>query len=382
VTFSAAREIDFRRAVAKQGVSPRALRITRTRDADERSAVLDLEVAQAMADDPEAPTLDIEPLAVASPDAVGRFERHESLLDEEGRILASLTEPQREAPASLEDGELYLDGSRIQFVDELGPFPEGLGAHALAYEHFMRAYVLQEFAGQRHLQFSVPSIRVYPGRALRDWAFTAAAMGRQLEMEATGKTAEPRSLVGTDQRDFELKTADLPLDASVEYEQLLRRAITFYERSVQVGNRAARWLANHVDRHPESLFIFGSQVDRLALNSVILQADIGYAKLLLGDDDVSIDEVAAAYAEADREALTYFMAYHVAPAAMPEGVSFRDATTLPEAEQEAIFQRMLQLRNEARGTGRFDGERVTDEFEGIRRRIAIRRQLLERAQVR
>jgi len=378
LTFDAARVDAITDAAARAGVSPRELVIRSADRPDRRSVIVDGEVADAIADDPGAPAVTAEPLTGVRRSGVGQLDRLEPMLDEAGRFLPELTRPTRDVPAEQE--ARVLDGSRIQFLDAFEPFPEGVGPHALAYEHFRRAYVLGEHAGQRHVQASAETIQANPGRALRDWALAAYELGRQLEAEALGREAPPRSVVGLEQAQLELRSADLPLDAPVPFEALLRRAINYYERAREVGLAGEAWLSAHIEEHPDARFLFVDDADRLGLNARILEADLAFARLALRGDvpDAAARAARELYREADVEALDYALRYYLDPRVVPAGVSADDVLGLPLGERRAIYANLQALRDRFRGTGRFDGERAIDEFDGIRLRIARRIPALDR----
>ncbi|MEM1011191.1 MAG: hypothetical protein AAGI46_03095 [Planctomycetota bacterium] len=375
VVLPAAEQEAFQQAAFRAGISPRELVLRTPAEASTRTTVLDLEVARLIEADPDSPLLVVEPFDPRAADAATlRLARLEPMLDAEGRIQPSLTEPTRDAPEGLSSGE-YLDGSQIQFVDAYGPFPEGLGPHALAFEHAMRAYVLQEHAGQRHIQHSIPYIRIQPGRNLRDWSLSTYEQGRQLEAEALGLEAPARSVDGREQALIERLSAGYRPGQAVPYPALLRRAVTMYERSLELAVPAADRFVRHLELHPEARGFFTSTIDRLQLNQVILEADIAYARLALGDetmDAVTLRSLLDAYLKADADALRYVMRFHVDPLVLPAGVVNTDLSGLPREQQDAVYLAQQELRNQSRGTGRFAGERVMDEFDGIRTRLAVR----------
>ncbi len=343
---------------------------------------LDIDVVRLLEADDAVPPIEVEPFDMeAEETAQLRFGRLETMLDDENYILPSLTEPNRQAPEGAAAGT-FLDGSTIQFLDELGPFPEGLGPHALAYEHAMRAYVLQEYSGQRHVQHSIPYIRIQPARNLRDWSISTYEQGRQLEAEALGIDAPPRSVDGRQQAQLERISAGYAPGSEVRYPALLRRAIAMYERSSTLAEPAARRFERHLELHPEAAGVFRSTIDLLDLNRLILDADIGFARLSLAEatpDRETLVQLLELYQQADAEALRYIMRYHIDPAVLPPGALNTDLSGLPREDQEQVYAAQQDLRDRSRNTGRFAGERVMDEFDGIRTRLNTRIALLQRS---
>ena len=374
IEFDAARQAELTAAAARAGVSPRDLLV---RPADGRPGRLVTLLRESEAEELEgfdAGRTTLRPKAQTT--AVGRAQRLPPLLDESGDLAADLARPRRDRPDGVAEGD-FLDGAPLQFLREFAPFPEGVGPLALAYNEFQKARVLQEFAGQRSVEEGYASVFSNPGRALRDWAVEAYEVGRQLEAEAYGRPAPTRSKLGTEQARAELASAAMPPGGEVPYPALLRRAVSYYDRSRSVNDKARQYLGEHIARFPESANIFAANLDRLRLYDVLLAADVAYARGLLGED-VDLARVASLYREADDLARDYLLRYHAVQSAMPEGVPTRQVMSLDEAAREAVYRRMQQQRDAAaRGAGYFEPTRAMDEFDGYRARIARRLALID-----
>ena len=380
VVLPAESEGAFRDAAARAGVASTELDLRPGQSPAERVVVLPLSIAEAVVEDLQHVELSVTPLPpvpVAAVDDPGRPTRLPPMLDEEGNVLAELSEATREPPEGAGKGT-FLDGSTIQFLEELGPYPEGIGPQALAYEHAMRAYVLQEYAGQRHTQHSVPFIRALPGRALRGWSLESFEEGRQLEVESMDREPPRRSIDSELLAETEQLSADVPLDGSVPFPALLRRAVQYYERSNAVAGPAADWLERQMELHPESRPTFQANVTRLDLSRALLAADILYGQITLGESD-DLARAAELYREADRLALDYVIRYHVDERTLPPGVDRDDAIDLPFEQKQQIYGAMQRLRNEFRNTGLFEAERIVNEFDGLRGRINTRLNALQAA---
>lgn len=384
IEFPGIVEQELRDAAAKAGISPRALIV---RDADtpgRRVALVQQEFAAAIEGAMASEDVTLSQLPPPEEaDAVGRPQRMRSMLQPDGTLLAELTQARRGGSQGVVEGE-YLTGAPIQFLDELGPFPEGISPLALGYEHFRRAQVLMRHAGQMPLEASAGSVDADPGRALRDWSIEAFEIGRQIEAEAYNRAPPARSLDGERQAELETVTADAPLDGDVFSPALLRRAMQRYERSIQVGERAATWLEAHIAENPGALNIFEASIDRIEFTNTLLEADLLYARLLL--DEVPAAERAEAIAQAERlyrqayaQALD-FVTYFYGADALPPEINARSAAKLPTAVKEQVY-RDLQAQRDRLGLV-YDHARLVNEFDGFRQRIVVRIRQLDAAAAR
>jgi hypothetical protein len=370
--FDQARETELRNAAARAGIASRELIIRPAGTPGRIVALLPAEAGQRLqgfdGDDVARETLDPpDKTDIARTDG-----RIPTVLDDAGNLLPRYADPRRDAPDDA------LDGAPLQFLRDFAPFPEGISPLALAYNEFQRARVLQEFAGQRHVQEGQGSVMVNPGRALRDWALEAYEVGRQLEAEAYGRQPPRRSTDGQLQARLELVSADMPPDRPVVAPALLDRARTYYRRAANVARRASAFLTDHVEQFPESANIFVSNVDRLDLFVALLEADLAYLDLLQDAPDAPRPEaVAALYEQADVSARDFLLKYHVMPQAMPNGVPTARVMDLPPEVREIVYRQMLGLQEQALRANRFfDADRVLLEFEGYRERTRVRRALL------
>ncbi len=382
MTFPADAQGAVLTAATQAGVSPRELQVRRGQNPSLRTAI----VSSAAADAVRAalPELDItlEELVRDTSVEGAALGRLLPVIDAQGNVLPELTQAKREAPEGVQAGE-YLDGSAIQFLEEFAPFPEGLSPHALSYEHAVRAYVLQEFAGQKHVLHSPSFVRAAPVRALRDWTASAYEEGRQFEAEAMGRVPPRRTKDGQQQAETELLSADLPLDGSVPFPAMLELALLYYERSQQLAEPSIERIEQHIASYPEAFGTFAWTIQYFGFLKVMLEADETYARLALGEfaDDrtAAIARADALYEEAAGLGLDYVIWYHVDADVLPEGVGRYEVQDLPRSTKQQMYAQMQVLRTRARGTGMFEAERVVDEFDGIFNRIALRRQLLANA---
>ena len=311
---------------------------------------------------------------------VGGPLRLEPMLDAAGDLLPAQTRPRRPVPAGAAPGT-YLDGSPAQFLERYAPFPAGVSPHALAYDHFMKALVLQDYGGQRHVQKSVDFIDANPGRALRDWSISTFEEGRLLEAEAFGREAIAPGESGERQAALERSAADVPLTATPVSRKLLERAVQRYERSVSVGRDAAASLGDHLRRVPSDNATFGAAIRRLDALRPLLEADVIYDKLILGDagenpanNAAARREAAALYRDADGRLRDYLLLYHTPGEWLPGDLMPSGSLDLPAADKDALIDR---LRGVAAADPQFVHARAVAEFEGYLQRIRARLALLD-----
>lgn len=374
ITFSIGRESEFRDASRRAGVSPRRLLIRHTEDPSKLMAAVRRDVADRLR--PLFTGEDVEyqqlaPRQVGARGVSGPL-RLEPMLDEQGNLLPALVTPRRPAEGGREPGT-YLDGSSAQFLRDYAPFPEGVSPHALAYNHFMTAYVLQMHAGQRHMQASEASVEANPGRALRSWALAAFVEGRLLEAEAFGRDVSPPGEDGELQAALEREAAAVALDSEPTSPQLLRQAIHRYQRSVRIGGEAQAWLQRHVEKYPDARSTFDSNIGRLQGLQTLLKADLLYAQLILGeapDPAQARRRAEALYLQAHREMLDYVMRHHASAELLPAGMRNDDLMQQPiwiKWQVLDVLRRERDLRLDA-----FEHTRAINEFDGYFDRIVAR----------
>ena len=381
IIFAIGRDAEFRDASRRAGVSPRRLLVRRTEDPTRLMAAVRLDVADRLRPLFSGEDVSYEQLAPRQVGARGVSGplRLEPMLDEQGNLLPAFTAPRRAAPPDRRSDE-YLDGSGAQFLREFAPFPEGISPHALAYNHFMSAYILQEFGGQQHVQYSSVSIAANPGRAMRSWAFSAYEEGRLLEAEAFDRNVVPPGNDEFRQAALEREVADMDWNVAPASPELLRQAIHRYERSARMGVAARRWLEEHIARYPESASVFGSNIDRLKGLEPLLRADVLYARLMLGevaDREAARRQAEGLYMQTHAAMVDYLLGHHTPREILAPRARVDDVLSLPIEMKWEIVNMLRQLRDSNQGAD--DGARTLNEFEGYFDRIGVRLQHLRAA---
>lgn len=382
ITFSIGREPEFRDASRRAGVSPRRLLIRHTEDPTKLMAAVRRDVADGLRPLFSGDDVSYEQLAPRQVGARGVSGplRLEPMLDGQGNLLPALVTPRR-SPQGRDPGT-YLDGSSAQFLRDYAPFPEGVSPHALAYNHFMTAYVLQMHAGQRHMQAAEASVQANPGRALRSWALAAFVEARLLEAEGFGRDVSPPGEDGELQAELEREVADVPLDSEPVSPELLRQAIHRYQRSVRMCGEAQAWLQRLVQEYPEARSTFDSNIGRLQGLQTLLEADLLYAQLLAhetSDPAQARWQAEALYLKAHREMLDFVMRHHASAELLPAGMRNDDVMQQPIWFKWQVLD-TLRRERDLRGDA-FEHTRTINEFDGYFDRIVRRLARLREAGV-
>ena len=377
VSFASTREGEFRDAALAAGVSPRRLTVQRSQRAGRLVAVVRKSDGDAIRKSFSGEGIEYETLKprTVRTRGVGAPLRLEPMLDANGDLLPGLTRPRRSVPPTA-GPDSYLDGSRLQFLARYAPFPEGVSPHALAYDHFMKAYVLQEYQGQRHVQRGQEFIDFNPGRALRDWSISAFEEGRLLEAEALGREAVVPGESGERQAALEVSAARVAPTATPVSRELLEQAVRRYARSVAVGRDATQWLSAQLRQYPEANATFAAAVRRLDALRPLLEADALYDELILGeaaDPAAARQRAAALYAEAAGRMRDYLIEFHTPREFLPPDTGVAASLNLPPAEKT----RLVGLLRDAMSDPNFEHVRAVTEFDGYLRRIEARRELLD-----
>ena len=191
-------------------------------------------------------------------------------LDNNNNLLPELTTAVRPAPASATE---WNDGSALQYLKPLQPFPFGIPPAAFAYNYAKRAQVAMTVEGQRPLQVSGMVIDTRPALESRNWAETERERGRQAEARAF-KLDIPEE--ETFQSDAALN--NIPLTAPVDNAHVLDEAIYSYAVSATMARIAHTEYDRHL-HHPEYFNRFQnyeSHIDDVDEIAALSQADHDY----------------------------------------------------------------------------------------------------------
>jgi hypothetical protein len=269
---------------------------------------------------------------------------HEPLLDENGNLLRQYLQPRF-------PGEKY-DGSELQFLERYQPFPYGLSPSAMGYNYHKRSQLLMELQKQKPLQVSTAVADSAPALSLKQWSEDEWERGRRLELRATG------TRLSTDRIQFELPTAELPLDTSLKDPSVLPEILYCYANSARLVGDALVEYKRHLD-NPEfatKLTTYLSHTDTLIANRSLVSGDHDYLKAIqVGRDDPQYGKLLASaarhYHNSVREfglvALRYYTADNIAEKVLPQGVSRATLGTGPPGSKTAVTEQDVRHMMEA-----------------------------------
>ncbi len=205
--------------------------------------------------------------------------RHDSLLDPQGNIRPELYAPKRVVKA--EAGAEVYDGSDLQFLKDLGPFPYGVPAYGLAYNYYKRGQLLQRTTGQRHLQISDTVVDSRPALCLRTWSDEEWALAANAECRLLGlpEQIERFDSIGQAGRAN-------PLELSAEKLSAHAADITEAKYRYSFAHRLMTMDEDEFNRHLKDpsnqmhLAMYASHLDHLAAAKTMISGDLAVLKAL------------------------------------------------------------------------------------------------------
>ncbi|HEY8667460.1 MAG TPA: hypothetical protein VIL86_12395 [Tepidisphaeraceae bacterium] len=202
------------------------------------------------------------------------------LLDAQGNILPQYLTPTHRRPANVSSNEPFYDGSELQYLRDLQPFPYGVSAFALAYNYHQRAQVLQNVNGQKHIQQSSLVIDSRPALALKNWDEEEWEIGRRKELQALGMSFKG------ERPTLELSAASVPLDTPIVNQAAYQEAIFSYGRTAQLCDRAVEEYLRHLKNFATNYGTYVSHMDQVKVTKAMAMADKDYllAMTKQGDD--------------------------------------------------------------------------------------------------
>jgi hypothetical protein len=316
---------------------------------------------------------------------------HDPLLDEAGNVLPQYTQPSRQRPADWPAGKDFYDGSDLQYLPALQPYPYGVSPFALGYNYHKRSQVLMRETGEVPTQESASVVDAQPAVTLKAWAEEEWERGRRLEAKAFGATLPPERF------EQELVTAGLPLGgdgAGVKDAEALAEALYAYDTidRLVVASRA------EYERHladPEYITkrtLYAPHLDILTALRSYATADAAYLRAMAaapGSPERAelIRTAADGYRNAIRDwgllTLRYYTDMNVAEAVLPPGVTRANIGTGGLGSATAVTEQdVMRLLSATRleiqrrgGTDENAGDRT--EYDTYIRRCLERLQHLE-----
>jgi hypothetical protein len=201
---------------------------------------------------------------------VMRLDKWKPLLTDANMIRPDLLEPNHPRPADVSRNAEWNDGSELQYLGALAPFPYGLSPTAMSYNYAKRAEVAMNAEGQKPLQMSEMVVDSRPGIQLKAWMEDESHMGREQESAAFGIPA----VAGK---------ADPAVDAVSPSDTLKDRAaldaaIYYFDSAVRVSRLGVTEYLRHLNK-PEFAMrsaIYRSHIADLTAGEAMYQADHDY----------------------------------------------------------------------------------------------------------
>jgi len=333
VSFPVGDKAGVLRAARLAGASTYAL-VTReaTSDSSQLSFTLPASVATAFKKIyPDAQKLTYEDRPVLTADrraSAGRRTQHDVLLDANFKLLPRYTQPLG-GRAATGDG---ADGSEMPYLKEYEPFPLGVSPYAIGYNYYRRAEWLQTNREMRHAQLSDRVMSSRPALALRKWHEEDWRAARRSEIELAGRTA-PR-----EDSQLEAVTQDVLLDTALPTDTpLFAETIARYERSTQVGRRAASAYAEHIKRFPEDELTYRSHIKNVLAQTALVNADALYLHAVRAtgaERQRYVEAARAAYVDAANQFTRHIFRYFMEDADV-EKVLPRDVLMLKRTDADS-----------------------------------------------
>jgi hypothetical protein len=211
-------------------------------------------------------------------------DRMNQMLDESGNILPRFLQPTHPRPADWPQGQIWYDGSQLQFLTEYQPFRYGLTPHAIAFNYYKQAQALQSLAHEETLQTSNFVVDSRPALQLKFWGVEESETARRAELRLFGiddtvdKTKLETTLLATDPDQV---PASLP--SSFADPAAGPRALEAYAMASRVFRDSAAELQDHLRRFPRNHDTFMSHYDDDLAYSAINAADHDFLDGLLNE---------------------------------------------------------------------------------------------------
>jgi len=261
------------------------------------------------------------------------------VLDAQGNLLPALITPTLTSPlADPFNTKQVYDGSELEFLKSLAPFPKGVSTLLFGYNYFKRAQILER-RGERPAQLSERVIDSRPALALENWSTELHDNGRSAELRAFGIP-----LPG-DVEDMDLPTASLPPDAQPLDPKALADAIDNYRQSARAAQLAFDEFAEHLSVWPDDITLYNSHQQGLRAARLLAIADADYLAIIqapAAERRAMIEAVIKEYREAAHAyaflILRFYMPESVTRKVLPKGVARADLNKMDQAMMLPILE--------------------------------------------
>jgi hypothetical protein len=294
------------------------------------------------------------------------------MLDEHGNILPQYLQPGRVRLGNPNSPLDYYDGSELQFLKPLEPFPYGVPAVALGYNYYKRAQLLQSEGKQRHAQLSDLVVDSRPALALKSWAENSLDDARFAELQAFGKTADPAA----ERQAIEMIDASFPVTQRIEDAAAANRAVYYYDRCNHVADDAEAAYIAHIANFKTNAGLYESHRDDVRGVKLMAMADGAFLRAVMSPADqrqqfvtAAIDAYKKAIAQNDLILLKYYCPPQAVEKIFPPGITRQNVSEklpLDPAQLSPITSAMLRFIQETQ-IGAENMESVRDYLTYIQR---------------
>ncbi len=240
---------------------------------------------------------------------LSRLDKWEPFLTEGNLIRPTFLEPNRPRPGDVALGAEWNDGSELQYLRKLAPFPYGISPMAMAYNYAKRAEVAMNAEGQKPLQLSEMVIDSRPAVQMKIWMEDESKTARERESAAFGIHV----LYGNaDPAIDELKMSD-----AIKDRPALDAAIYYFDSAARVSREGLKEYKRHLDKpqYAMRMSTYNSHIADLKAGAAMFQADHDYLAAVVVSDKSARNELllkaSENYSQAmliyERTVLDYFM---------------------------------------------------------------------------
>jgi hypothetical protein len=199
----------------------------------------------------------------------GRRIEHETLLDENFRLLPQFYEPRNGSPKFTEE-----DGTPLPYLKQFEPYPLGVSPIALGYNYLERARWLQKYREARHAQTSDRIVSSRPAMALKKWSEEDWYAGLRSEIILLGREV-PR-----EEEQLQMVSVDLPLSPGLPASPLLDQTIWRLENSARIADAAVAAYQSHLQDYPGDFTTYASHVESSVAQGHLVRGDGFYLKAM------------------------------------------------------------------------------------------------------
>ena len=290
VTVPQDRMNDFELAMAKANVDPARSQVLIARARKNGSVVINKLVYDVLKSQFTGPGIEYS-AAETSPYLNGKRVRLNTLVDIDGKILPKYLAPVDERFATDPISGEKADGSTLQFLKQLEPFPYGVPPMAIGWNYGKRSQILRWAHNQKHIQISDMVIDNQPAVNLKWWTEAEWETGRLKELQAFDIKLRTARDVEAGRAAIELPCASLPLTTAIKDIQALKQAIYQYDLISKLAELTIIEFDRHQKRFANSELQFVGYRDVVKCASLISLADRDYLMAMMVTQNIPTDGI-------------------------------------------------------------------------------------------